>query len=184
MTEEVGGVWRTVSGRRIFIKDGESLTEAMKKSGKFKGQQRKETKNNNTETGTKLNDKDMGISYKNKLKKLKGKPDGTYDLDTGKPVTFKDGYNVSFEQSTDNYSSKEYYAKIKECAKKCDGKVYGGNFGGDAEISFYTKDIKVAKEIMYKYNQHSIWSNELGDIIKNEKYNESQNKTNYKGGKK
>ena len=29
------GVWRTVGGRRIFIKDGESLASAMKKSGKF-----------------------------------------------------------------------------------------------------------------------------------------------------
>ena len=29
------GVWRTVSGRRIFIKKGQSLTDAMKESGKF-----------------------------------------------------------------------------------------------------------------------------------------------------
>ena len=32
-----GGVWRTVGGRRIFIKDGEDLSTAMKNSGKFKG---------------------------------------------------------------------------------------------------------------------------------------------------
>ena len=30
------GVWRTVGGRRIFIKDGEDLATAMKRSGKFK----------------------------------------------------------------------------------------------------------------------------------------------------
>ena len=29
------GVWRTVAGRRIFIKEGQSLTDAMKESGKF-----------------------------------------------------------------------------------------------------------------------------------------------------
>ena len=29
------GVWRTIGGRRIFIKDGEDLETAMKKSGKF-----------------------------------------------------------------------------------------------------------------------------------------------------
>ena len=29
------GVWRTVGGRRIFIKDGEDLETAMKNSGKF-----------------------------------------------------------------------------------------------------------------------------------------------------
>ncbi len=30
------GVWRTVGGRRIFIKDGQELGDAMKESGKFK----------------------------------------------------------------------------------------------------------------------------------------------------
>lgn len=30
-----GGIWRTVSGRRIFIRDGQSLTDAMRESGKF-----------------------------------------------------------------------------------------------------------------------------------------------------
>lgn len=34
MAEEKG-VWRTVSGRRIFIAEGQSLSEAMAKSGKF-----------------------------------------------------------------------------------------------------------------------------------------------------
>lgn len=34
MAEE-DGVWRTVGGRRVFIKDGQSLTDAMRESGKF-----------------------------------------------------------------------------------------------------------------------------------------------------
>ena len=29
------GVWRTIGGRRVFIEDGQSLEEAMRKSGKF-----------------------------------------------------------------------------------------------------------------------------------------------------
>ena len=33
-----GGIWRTISGRKVFIKDGQSLTEAMKSSGKFENQ--------------------------------------------------------------------------------------------------------------------------------------------------
>ena len=32
---ELDGVWRTIGGRRIFIKNGKSLSEAMKESGKF-----------------------------------------------------------------------------------------------------------------------------------------------------
>lgn len=35
MAADEGGVWRTISGRRIFIKNGQSLIEAMKSSGKF-----------------------------------------------------------------------------------------------------------------------------------------------------
>lgn len=42
MANDIGGVWRTVGGRRIFIKDGEDLETAMKKSGKFEN--KKETK--------------------------------------------------------------------------------------------------------------------------------------------
>lgn len=34
-----GGVWRTISGRRVFIKDGQSLTDAMRDSGKFGGEE-------------------------------------------------------------------------------------------------------------------------------------------------
>lgn len=32
---EIGGVWRTIGGRRIFIKNGQDLKSAMKESGKF-----------------------------------------------------------------------------------------------------------------------------------------------------
>lgn len=39
--DEEEGVWRTVGGRRIFIRDGESLSSAMKKSGKFKNIKKK-----------------------------------------------------------------------------------------------------------------------------------------------
>lgn len=33
--KETDGVWRTVGGRRIFIKNGDNLSTAMRKSGKF-----------------------------------------------------------------------------------------------------------------------------------------------------
>lgn len=34
--DDIGGVWRTISGRRVFIKDGQDLATAMRESGKFK----------------------------------------------------------------------------------------------------------------------------------------------------
>lgn len=33
--DDIGGVWRTIGGRRVFIKTGQSLSDAMKESGKF-----------------------------------------------------------------------------------------------------------------------------------------------------
>lgn len=36
MADDIGGVWRTIGGRRVFIKTGQSLSSAMKASGKFK----------------------------------------------------------------------------------------------------------------------------------------------------
>lgn len=160
------GRWITINGTHVFIKDGQSPIDALVRQSKDKDR----------------NKNYKGQQYRDTLKNLKGKEDGTYDLDTGEKVDFGNkGYNVSFEQSTDNYTNAEYYDKIQSCRSKCNGKVYGGVFGGDPEISFYTEDLNVAKEIMYKYNQHSIWSNELQDIILNDRYDESKNKTNYKG---
>ena len=34
--DDIGGVWRTIGGRRVFIKDGQDLASAMIESGKFK----------------------------------------------------------------------------------------------------------------------------------------------------
>ena len=39
---EDDGVWRTISGRKVFIRDGESLGSAMSRSGKFKTMSRVE----------------------------------------------------------------------------------------------------------------------------------------------
>lgn len=38
---DIGGTWKTVGGRRIFIKDGQDLEIAMKESGKFPNHHRK-----------------------------------------------------------------------------------------------------------------------------------------------
>ena len=61
---EKDGVWRTVGGRRIFIRNGESLTDAMKKSGKFKKSNQKsisKTKKRDRKFGDReiKNDKDF-----------------------------------------------------------------------------------------------------------------------------
>lgn len=41
MASDIGGVWRTIGGRRVFIKDGQDLASAMKESGKFNNDNKK-----------------------------------------------------------------------------------------------------------------------------------------------
>lgn len=48
---EENGVWRTVGGRRIFIKEGQDLASAMKESGKFSNKQIEDKKENNEPKG-------------------------------------------------------------------------------------------------------------------------------------
>lgn len=36
MNDDIGGVWRTIGGRRVFIKNGQDLSTAMIESGKFR----------------------------------------------------------------------------------------------------------------------------------------------------
>lgn len=57
--EDLGGVWRTVGGRRIFIKDGQDLYEAMNDSGKF-------TNLKKTNSQRKKNDLNKGDVFVNK----------------------------------------------------------------------------------------------------------------------
>jgi len=47
--EDEDGVWRTIGGRRVFIRNGQSLSEAMKESGKFSNLYKSEKKSENKE---------------------------------------------------------------------------------------------------------------------------------------
>lgn len=180
-SNDIGGVWRTVGGRRIFIRDGSDLPTAMKESGKFNKSKSftKEGKSSNM-----VAKEEKGKELREKLKKIDDDsiPDGTYNLETGEKVDFHGkGFNVSFEQSSDNYSNAQYYEKCEECRNLCDGNIYAGKFGGSPEVSFYTTDRKTAEKIAIKYNQHSYYDNEIEDVVENPHYVESKNKVNYKG---
>lgn len=93
--DEIGGVWRTVGGRRIFIKEGQSLSDAMKKSGKFKDGKKK------------MSDEELKKEIGNDVKKLHKYADeegilpselqdrlGIKDSDLG----LKDEYTEKFEK--------------------------------------------------------------------------------------
>lgn len=165
-----GGVWRTVRGRRVFIKDGQSLTDAMKASGKFddndkKGRLQKRLKERLGKNG----EDDTKQKHEAAIKELSGDKygDGTYDIDKMEAVNFEEGYQVTFCQIGDDYSPAEYGAKVNEFVKvSSDGKTYAGKFESTPEISFHLKDKEEAIRLAKKYNQISVWDWGAGDEIK------------------
>ena len=82
--DESDGIWRTVGGRRIFIKNDQTLADAMKESGKFKD--KKQTKVHGYERNIdikelyKNEDYSEVISYLNQ-KELRTLEEATKDLD-------------------------------------------------------------------------------------------------------
>ena len=100
MTTDIGGVWRTVGGRRIFIKNGEDLGSAMKNSGKFKG--KKESKKELTEN-----------ERKKKIEELEKKKEETVGfLQKGAIQEEIDMLKDNFKGTKEEY--REYLSKERE----------------------------------------------------------------------
>lgn len=72
--DESEGVWRTIAGRRVFIRKGQSLASAMKESGKFKVKSRNNDNRNNDEE----NNKNKVKVYDNRGVNLDAKVDSKY----------------------------------------------------------------------------------------------------------
>lgn len=181
MAEDIGGVWRTIGGRRVFIKDGQDLESAMKESGKFKKKNQKEEnftkkeKNDiieSTQSYSKMKSEDVAKKVKESINELEDKKyeDGTYDVNTKKSVEFNSGYQATFQQLGDKYTDKELGDLIKQYSESTDGKAYAGKFGGSPEVSFHFKNEADAIAICEKFNQVSYWDWKNMQEIKNKKY--------------
>ena len=161
-----GGVWRTIQGRKVFIKDDQSVSEAMRQSGKFRQQSKKGKPENGIESVKKIREN---------LKKLDTDKyeTGTYNIDTMEKIDLDSGYQVSFERTGVNLTDEQYNKCVGEFRKlSSDGKAYAGKFGGTPEVSFNMKDMKTALRLAAKYNQVSIWDWKNMREIKNKKYRE------------
>lgn len=100
MASDLGGVWRTVGGRRIFIKDGQDLETAMKESGKFKKSKIKDKKENK-----KLTDEEK----QEEIKKLQEEFEKTSLFDP-KKAELRDKINMleeDFEGTLEEYRAKK-----------------------------------------------------------------------------
>jgi len=151
-----GGRWVTISGRRVFIKGGESVQDAMRESGKFESLQ-------NTD-GNDI------INYRDKMKELESDqyPDfATYNLQTLEEVTYESGFQVTFCQIGDDFSDEEFSGMVKNFkAQSSDGVASAGKFENTPEISFNVKSQKQAISLAKDHNQISIWDWKNGEEIK------------------
>lgn len=66
------GVWRTISGRRVFIKDGQSLTDAMRESGKFSKEVIDAVDKNENDSKKQEVKKESGTASKDELEQFLG----------------------------------------------------------------------------------------------------------------
>ena len=112
---------------------------------------------------------DLQKKHKDQIKKLADDKfeDGTYELDTLKPVNYNQGYQATFRLIGDRYTNKEYQERVKEFLQaSSDSKISAGKFGGEPEISFHINDYDTAYNLGKKYNQISIWDWKNNEEIK------------------
>lgn len=133
--------------------------------------------------------KDMRKRRDELEKKVKGKGDATYDLVTGKQVSFDKGYQVTFQTtgSEDKGNKREFISDEQYdalCAwmssvEGSDGKAYLGYFGS-AEISFRFSSKSKAKQFAKRFNQNSCWDWRTSTLVTNRFYDPKKNSV--KGG--
>ena len=126
------------------------------------------------------------MQYQNVLQKIKSfeckERDGTYDWNTGRLVTLRFGYMVTFHQNAPDgskygrYTEEEYDKLTNEMAQRTKSEnIYVGVYRNVPEISFCCEDMETAMELMIEYNQRSIWDNQYEREIMNPKYDSNNN---------
>ena len=127
---------------------------------------------------SKLTDADFK-DLRKKKNALIGKPSGTYDIKTGKPVSFKTGYQVSFQttsgedKNSPNYLNDAQYDKMaKELCREANSRPYAGVFDETPEVSARVRTKKQAEALLVKYKQYSAWDWKKGVQLPNKHHAE------------
>lgn len=150
MADDIGGVWRTVGGRRIFIKDGEDLSTAMKESGKFKSNETNERKSTSQ---TELIDSSTE-KFSNKIMNQNKESAIVFD-DEGNEILFKDGERLKVD------------FKGKELEQ-----LKGMNFTHNHPTTSDYDSMFSKRDLIFAYDndlKSMITINQKGDIIKLER---------------
>ncbi len=103
-----------------------------------------------------------------------GKPNGTYDINTGELISFDTGYQTTFVTFYDSYTDEEFDELVYKFAIMTDGIAYAGVYQDIPEISFHFEDYETAMAIAVAYNQISVWDWNTNDEIINKFFKEGK----------
>ena len=123
MSNDIGGVWRTVGGRRIFIKDGQELATAMKESGKFPNK--------------KIKDKTDYNNLNEELDETDKKVLDYYVMDAG-------AYDVNYVLRNEDASKTE---NDKKAVKDLDNAINKSSLNKDVETYRYISNEQIFKDM-------------------------------------
>ena len=156
-------------GAGIELPDGATPHEAWEAYEKGTGISREEAyKNRDKGSGASKPKVPSKQRHTDAIRKLES-PDyseGTYDLDNLEPVTYPDGFQVTFCQIGDDYSDEEYEEKVEEFKKaSSDGKSSAGKYEGTPEVSFHVESREEAVRLAKKYNQISVYDWKTDNLI-------------------
>lgn len=157
---EEDGVWRTVGGRRIFIRNGQSLADAMVKSGKFtklretykKHKEKKQEEKEKKEWDEKVK-KPTEENAKNKGFELEEKP--------SKNISANDATNELMDADVGDWNNMNQAQRDKQCEKILNDfeDKYGNKF----------EDKKFRNEVLEQLEDQNFHT--MGKVI-DSKYNE------------
>lgn len=168
MSEE-GGVWRTIGGRRVFIKDGQDLANAMKESGKFGTSKEDnnynylpEDENEAIDKYNEMSDKSYDALNEEERKILKNSYIGS-----------RESFTINEALRTENYDNinKENFDKvIKTMDKACKSYSAEENMSSKRFVSQdFLKNV-YNTEGDDRYSNFEQMKNQIGSVIKSPAY--------------
>jgi hypothetical protein len=186
---KLNGVWRTVSGRRVFISDGESLESAMNKSGKFSNKDiiNDYSKDDIVDDGKILDDiiKKQGFDGKPKVVSPEefDKIDSTViyrGIDTDSPKKIMDEF-VNGEFRISGTNNARFGRGIYTSTDKDTAEDYSGDFGVIQRMKI-ASDAKIATHSLSKLREQGYDYSDFDKTINNYYAAKGFDAVKHKGG--
>ena len=164
--DEKDGVWRTIGGRRIFIRTGQSLSDAMRESGKFKTKSGKVRKEDSSKDIKKDNiDKEEYELFKKAMEKPDSIDPMTENSTDWEALEkkYKDRYEKETSKTTNEWLNKQDKDWLDENGhkNKLENKIKNFKSSGDVD-----KDAKRLEEISsnYFYDDAGIYNENIDSV--------------------